>query len=66
MTKTSPALYEVTITMDPTAANGGTYLPTLEQLRESNHPDLHSDTAWIWGKNDEVSNYCRDDANVMH
>ena len=29
-------------------------LPSLEQLRSFNGPDVPPETAWIWGKDDEV------------
>ncbi|KAJ5152522.1 putative cyclase [Penicillium capsulatum] len=30
------------------------HLPTLKQLRETNPPAVHPDTAWIWGPEDEI------------
>lgn len=34
-------------------------LPTLEELKHYNSPDVPEETAWIWGSDDEVSKFTK-------
>jgi hypothetical protein len=41
--------------MDIATARFPNGLPTLEELKRLNGPDVPAETAWIWGSDDEVS-----------